>query len=453
MARALSLAGAALLGACFHAPAYAPERSLAVLRALEAPAEPTRSGEDRDAGDRGCSPRSTPARADGALTADEAFALAVANNPDLAVAEAEAAVAAAEVDVARQLDNPSFRLTNFRVADALAGAPQMNLGVRVPIPRPGTVRTRVAAARLAADAAESDAAAARRLLRVLVYQRFAQIAWLRADIDELTRAAALFDERRAQIGARVERAVATRVDLAVADLTHAEALEKLGRLRSELARAEAELARALGPGGPRRFHADAAELQAIARVPSREDLVARAVDARPELRASQARVAEARAGVHLARSAAWPWFNWVQVNYYVGPTATPASFGFGLALDLPLLSWNRGEVRAARARVRQREAEERAAAAHLSGELDEAIVRLQAADARVMEIEQVLLPRVEDAAREAAAALDAGAVDPLTANEIEGRRVAARRQHLAALFERRSAALLLEAAVGAPLGL
>lgn len=443
MARALSLVGAALLGGCFHAPAYSSERSLAVWRALESGPESTP--------DSAAAAAAAKARAGGAMTADEAYALALANNPDLAVVEAEAAVAAAEVDVARQLDNPTLRLTNFRLADAIAGDPRMNLGVRVPIPRPGSVRARVSGAKLAADAAESDAAAARRLLRHVVYQRYAQIAWLRADIDELTRAAALYDERRAQIGARVERAVATQVDLAVAGLTHAEAVEKIGRLRSELARAEAELARAIGPGTPREFHADLDELRAGARVPDRETLVARAAKARPELRAGQARVAEAQAAVHVARSAAWPWFTWAQLNYYVGPDSTPQSFGFGVALELPVLSWNRGEVKAARARVRQREAEERAAAATVAGELEDSLVRLEAADARVAEIEQLLLPRVEEAAREAAAALAAGALDPLTANEIEARRVAARRQHLAALFERRDAMLTLEAAVGAPL--
>ncbi|WP_434428081.1 TolC family protein [Nannocystis pusilla] len=222
-------------------------------------------------------------------------------------------------------------------------------------------------------------------------------------------------------------------------------------MRSELARAESELSRAIGIGGPRRFHADEAELRAGTRAPSRDVIIARAVEARPELRASQARVAEAKAGVHLARSAALPWFSWVQVNYYAGPTSTPASFGFGVALDLPVLSWNRGEIRAARARVRQREAEERAAAVNIVGELEEAFARLEAADTRVVEIEQVLLPRVEEAGRQAAAALAAGALDPLAANEIEARRIAARRQHLAALFERRSAMLTLEAAVGAPL--
>ncbi|WP_434425918.1 TolC family protein [Nannocystis pusilla] len=217
MARSLTLACVILLGACFHAPAYAPERSLAALRALEAAPEASQQAAS-----------APPRRPDGAMTADEAYALAVENNPELAVAEAEAAVAAAEVDVARQLDNPSLRLTDFRLADAIAGAPRMDLGVRIPIPRPGTVRTRVAAARLAADAAENDAATARRLLRLLIYQRFAQVAWLRADIDELSRAAALYEERRAQVAARVDRAVATQIDLAVADLTHAESLEKVG---------------------------------------------------------------------------------------------------------------------------------------------------------------------------------------------------------------------------------
>ena len=442
MARAVApLCAALLLAGCFHAPGYSPQRSVATWREMQA-----------GRGDEGGERRSEARERGAALTAEQAYQLALANNPDLAVAEAEAQVAEAEIGAARQIENPELRLTNFRVDDAVQSRPGLNLGLRAPIPRPGTVRARVQGARAAAEAAQGERDDARRLLRATVFRLYARVALLRADIDEVTRAAALRAERSKQIAARVDRAVATKVELSLAELAHAETSDEAERLRSELARTEAELQRVIGPGAPRQFVVDGAELRAADVALDDEALIDRALRARPELRSGQTRVGEARAAHYLAHSEAWPWFKWAQVSYYIGPNATPAAWGFGLALDVPLFSLNRGEIRAAEARVRQRELEERAGVAAVAGEVSEALARVERATARVQDIEQRLLPRVEDAAREAEAALAAGALDPLAASDVEARRVEARRMLLAAQFERRDAIIALEAAVGGPLG-
>jgi outer membrane protein TolC len=183
----------------------------------------------------------------------------------------------------------------------------------------------------------------------------------------------------------------------------------------------------------------------------RDALTERALRSRPELRTTQTRVGQAEAAVYLERSKAWPWLSWAQVGYAVGSNAATIPVSFGLALDLPIFSWNRGEVRAARALQRQRELEERAGVASVASEVSEALARVERATARITEIETSLLPSVDEAVRQAEAALAAGALDPLTASEVAARRVAARRLHLAAMYERRDAIISLEAAVGGPL--
>ncbi|HEY0137736.1 MAG TPA: TolC family protein, partial [Nannocystis sp.] len=240
---ARSVIAALLLGGCFHAPAYSPQRSVATWREMQSAAPAGATSSRADAGGD-------------ALTADEAYAYALRNNPELAVAEAEAEVIAAEVDAAKQIDNPQLRLTNFGVDDAVRGAPGLNLALRAPIPRPGTVRARAEGARLAAEAAQGQTEAARRLLRAEIDRLYARLAMLRADLEEVTRAASLGDERHKQIRERVERQVGTRVDLALADLARAEALDEASQLRDELATTEAELARVIGPGAPRKYHVD-----------------------------------------------------------------------------------------------------------------------------------------------------------------------------------------------------
>lgn len=438
----IACAALVLLPACFKAPMVSSQRSLATWHAMQA-------ADTRQA------PHDRPAAPGDALTADQAYALALAHNPSLAVAEAEVAVATAEIESAKQLENPTLRLTNFAIDDTVAGRPGLNLGLRAPIPRPGSIQARVAAARSVAQGAQTRSDAARHRLRSDIRRLYAQLAHLNADLDELARATELADQRRQQVRARVDRAVATRVELSLAEVAHAELVDEASRVRGELAGAEASLTQLVAPGTTQRYRVDPGELK-VTDVPLDPDaLTERAVTARPELRETQTRTAEAHAEVYLAKNEAWPWFSWAQVNYNfrTQSTATTATgappIGFGLALDLPLFSWNLRKIRATKAVVRQRELEERAAVALVAGEVAAARARVEQADIRLRDIEKNLLPQVEEAARQAEAALAAGGLDAIEALEIMDRRIAARRVHLEALYQRRDAVLELEAALGA----
>jgi cobalt-zinc-cadmium efflux system outer membrane protein len=436
-----ALVVAAALTGCFHAQPYAPERTVATWRAMQSPQATTAGAAKRE---------SAPPASD-ALTAEQTYALALDHNPDLAVLAARAEVAAAGVRAARQLDNPQLRLTNFNIDEAIIDRPGLNIGLRVPIPRPGTVRARVQGAQAEAGAEESVTDDARRQLRAGVYKRFARLAMLTADLDHVTRAAELQGARRQQVDARVEQAVATRLDAALAGVTHAEARDEAARVRAELERVHAEL-EALAGASPLQFQVDPDELVVRDLALDRDALTEQAMRARPELRAAQSRVGEAQAEAYLARSKAWPWFDWAQVQYRAGPAATAASFGFGVALTLPVFSWNRGEIKATRALVRQRELEERARIAAVAREIDDALARVEQTAARVRELERDLVPQIEAAARETEAALAAGSIDAVKAHEVGARMVGARRALLAAQLAHREAVIDLEAAVGQPLG-
>jgi outer membrane protein TolC len=444
VARPLILLAALLTAGCFKAPMVTAQRSLSTWREMQAVDTRSEPGARPDAPAPGAP-----------LTSDQAYALALRRNPDLAVAEAEVDVAEAEIGATKQLENPTLRLTNFQIDEAVAGRPGMNLGLRAPIPRPGSVQARAAQARLIAEGAESRAEAARRRLRVDIRRHFAQLAFYTADLDELTRAVELADKRVQQLRGRVDQAVATRVDLSLAEVERAELLDEQSRVRGELARAESALTLLVSPGAAHTFVVDRAELDIPDVALDRAALTDKAVGARQELRETQTRTGEAQAEEYLARNEAWPWLAWAQVNYQFRAasstamtTSTPA-FGFGLALDIPLFSLNLRKIKAAKAVVRQRQLEERAAVAQVAAEVAAAMARVAQADARVREIEASLLPQLEAAARHAEAALNAGGLDAIKALEIADRQVAARRVHLEALYERRAAVLGLEAALGA----
>jgi len=433
VARCALIPGLLLLAGCLHVPAYAPQRTVAIWRTMRPASTTVARADTTSAGD--------------ALDAGQTCALALAHNPDLAALAARSVVAAANVRAARSIDGPQLRLTNFNVDDVVDGRAGVNLGVRMPIPRPGAVRAQVAGARFAADDQRTEIADAERRLCTRVHKLFARLALLHADREHVARTTAVRTTDRAQQGDRLTRAVATSLDVALADVALAEAHDEDARIVGEIDRSEAELVSLVGVG-PLRFRVDPGELQVRDLALDRDALVEQALGARPELRAAHARVGQALADNAVARGKAWPWFDWAQVQYHVGPGASAAAFGFGVALTIPVFGWNLGEIKATRAYVRQRELEERARIAAVADEVDEAVARVEQTARRVLELEHGLLPGLEVAAREAEAALAVGALDPAAANVVATRVLAARRVHLVALFDHREAVLDLEAAIG-----
>lgn len=440
MARPLILASLLALGGCFHGHSYAPQRTVSTWREMQRPARPAST----------TSPAAAPATGQ-PLSAEQAYQWALARSPELAAAEARAEVAEAGIQAARQLDNPQLRLTNFNVDDVVASRPGMNIGLRVPIPRPGTVHARVEDARLGAEGQRGLADDARRQLRARVFKLYARMAMLRADLEQHARAGQLRGGQRDELGARAGQSVATHLDVALAEVAHAQALDEAARIEGEMTRVTAELQRILGATEPPVMQADPSELQLRDLDLDRDALTERAMSSRPELRLAQTLVGQAEAKVYLERSEAYPWFDWAQVQYRAAPGSTAASWGFGVAMTLPVLSLNRGAIKASRALVRQRQYEERAQIAAVASEVGEAIERVEQTARRVKALETTLLPQIETATRAAETALAAGALDPVAASTVAARMVEARRTHIAALLAHREAVIDLETAIGGPL--
>jgi len=445
--RALLQGGASLLSlslgsGCYHAAPYSPDVAQAQWLSIGDTSYTAAS-------EAGAADAEAPAPQ--VLTAEQTYEMAIANSEAIAASAARAEVATAEIGAARQLENPQLRLTDLNVEDIRADDTSMDIAVRVPIPRPGSVKTRVEGAKQTAQAQESRTDEERRLLRAQIYKLHARLAKLSADREHTAKATELRAARREQITARVESRVATNLDAALAEVALAEAKRDQSAVDDEIAATERELALLAGVTGPVRFAADASQLTPETGAIDRDALVARAIATRPELHTAHYRVNAAQADVHLAKGEAWPWFEWAQLQYMAAPNSSPAAFGFGVALTLPVFSWNRRKVRANEARVHQRELEQRASIVAVAGEVATAVARVERTAKVAAEIERDLLPAVERARKEAELALDAGALDPIEAGDIEARAVEAQRIHLAAQLDHREALIDLEAAVGGPI--
>ena len=436
MARALTLLGLAGLTGCFHAAPYSPAATQATWRSMQ--------GRD------GSSPTpDTIATPSGpGMTADEAYAMAIERNYAIVERASAAETAAAEVHAEKQLDNPQLRLTGFDVDNVIDRNTAVNIGLRVPIPRPGSVRARVAGAEQVAEGEAQLTEDAKRQLRAEIDRMFAQLAVHRADREHVVQAQALQAAYRDEMAARADQAISTRIDVAMADVRLAEAVQTAEEIDDAILAVEGQLRLLIGANEPVRFATDARTLEVITTPVDRDALVERALEARPELRATHAAKVAAESEVYVARGEAYPWFDWAQLQYRAAQGSPPTAFSLGVAINLPVFSWNRGAIRTARATVRQREREEQAKILEIAAQVTEAAARVERTAKRIDRLEHELLPQLEAAAREIEAAGAAGVLDPSAANDVDRRTIEARRMHLAAVLAHREAVIDLEAAVG-----
>lgn len=437
MARSLiaALVAAALTGGCFRESSPAAARTIAVWREL-----------DRAEAERATQ---TIRDADGPLVdVDRAFALAAAASLDVAIAHAEADVDEAAVLAARQLENPELRLTDVRPGAVGSGRSVADVAVRVPIPRPWSVQANARAAQRTADAARTDVDEALRRLRARVHRLFARLAHLRGDQALVEQIVRLHAKRRAIVKSRVDRAMATLLDLQLVDITHQQRAAEIVRIVDRIAALEGDLRRLCAAGPEIRFRADVAALTRLAPARPRVAATEAALTYRPDVRAAAHRVGGAEAGAHAARGDAVPWFGWAQVGHPAPGAA--GVWGFGVTLEIPLLTWNRGKIKRADALVRLRKLEEQAAIRTVVHDVDEASDRVAATAAYAKHLQDGLLAELDAAVQLAARASDGGALDPLRHVELEIERVEAQRRHLAALLEHREAVIDLEAAIAAP---
>lgn len=437
MARALrvSLVAFALAGGCFRESSPGEARALAVWHELDR-VEASRAR---------AAATGSSSSGEMVLGAEQAFALAAAASLDVAIEGAEADVDAAGVMAARQLENPELRLTNFRPGGLEGGRSNVDIAVRVPIPRPWNLHANARAARLAADASRTEVDEALRRLRARVLKLFARLAQLRGDQALVEQVVKLQAKRRTIVKSRVDRALATLLDLQLVDVSHQQRAAEIARIIDRVAAIEGELRRLCAAGPQVRFQID---VDALSRIEAPRDRIAateQALTRRPDVRAAASRVGGAEAGAYVARGSAWPWFSWAQLGHTL--PGSLGAWGFGVTLEVPLLSWKRGQIKRADAQVRLRRLEEQAAVRDVVHEIDEALERVATTAAYARRIEAGLVAELDAAVQLAARASDGGALDPLRVVEVEIERVEARRRHLAALLEHREAVIDLEAAM------
>lgn len=317
----------------------------------------------------------------GPLSPDEAVRLALENNPQQAVLDANLEEERAESGLALRLENPELRLGDFR-SDRLINplfdgsgyaAPfeDTRFGIRWKPPKLEDFgpRQRRAKARVAQRKAEQSAG--RLGLAANVRALHAQLRNLQQRIALATVGQSLAEKMRETIRARASAGLSTQLDTSLSELEYLDAAADLEELRAKYRLARQEFLAVLGFPAETDFRLappSGAQCQANAAKDLKE-VVAQATERSPKVHAVDARIEEVEAELLGTWLAFAPWFDFVQIAYSAGEVDDPGHARVRLGITLPLFDFQRADAAVLRARRARHQAERRAAELEIGADI------------------------------------------------------------------------------------
>lgn len=384
------------------------------------------------------------------LSLEQALSEAREKSLELRLAEAELAVARADLKAARLRSyNPEAGFSIGPSTNADTTLTSYQVGVSQTLELGGKRGHRTAAAERRVEAADARLARSREVVSGRVRRAFGLALVAQARVSTAIEADSVAALLRSAAEERLSLGAGTQLEVNVASA--AAARERRARFQAEqdLTSALLELGSAVGLPASDPIAPEGEIPQAFAPGRSEDELVRLALERRPDLAAFRAEVAAAESEQRLARSLAWP-------DPTIGVSGGQAEdfrvLEFGFAIPLPL--WNRGQGARAQAgatldRARfaetlaRREAEREVRNAYRA--LASAVAAKQAFDRDVVDRLRENLALAEESFR-------AGKIGLLIYNGVRRDLVEARLDYLDAVAEviERSAALAL--AVGGDIG-
>lgn len=318
------------------------------------------------------------------ITLAEAVRRAAASNAELSALAAEVRAAEATARQAARLTNPDLELS-VENAGAEEAATETTLAVGQLVELGGDRRARVAAATAGHDILRLAYDLRRRDVEAGVREAFASLVAAQRQLaiahENLASADAAFAAIRDRVAAgKVSPIEETRAGVTVA-------MERI-----ELSRAEAELQSARVRLGAT-WGGNASGVVALEEA-SATTATDSTIDASPEVRRAEAVVAQREAEARLERARGVPDLRAsAGVRGYEGGDG-PAAVA-GVAMSLPVFDRNRDAVAAALARVEAARADATAVRTRITRDLDEARIRVAAAQGNVDRFRTEILPAAE----------------------------------------------------------
>ncbi len=382
------------------------------------------------------------------LTMEEAVARALVTSPEVAAVRAALAVTAFQMQGARALPVPEFRLIVNNVAlDPEAAEQRNSVAIRWVPPRPRelALKSRVAMAKREVVDAEIRAAEARVAVAVRQAYRRAAVAEERVTLGEklLALRRAALEVTRRQVANGLKEAV--EIDLAELAVYDAEA--GLAKAQSGAKGERRRLARLLEPSGTTTF-----SLVTETGAPRRDvtTLVERALQGRADVAKAAAMCGQAEASRAVAKNELMPWISMAQLTRRLGSeTGRPGTWGFQVGVELPLFrSAAKAEVGIAGAEAARCRLEERALRVRVRQEVEEAAALWGDGMAELEKLEAVANGPAARALAHTRAALAAGKADRAELLVAEARQLGLRDRWLEKRLELAGLEAQLEIAAG-----
>jgi cobalt-zinc-cadmium efflux system outer membrane protein len=412
------------------------------LRAARIPPEPSSA------------PRPVTDLADpaGALPLRNAWALALAQGPELAIFAWEIRAEEAAVMQAGLPPNPELEveIENFGGSDGFSGFDdsETTIAIGQTILLGGKTRKRVELARLRRDLAGWDYEVARVEALTRVAGDF--VATLAAqERSTLARETEELAQRIfSTIGQRVEAGKVSPVERTKARVELAQARLARQRAERELEAARYRLAANWGSVSPR-FAQAAGDLTDVRKPPAAERLVER-IEHNPDLARWTTEMAARRAAIDLARAEAVP-----DVTLFGGPKLLEGSdetaFMAGMSVPIPLFDRNQGGILDARIRRAQGERLRQAVEVRVRTDLYTACQSLNAAYNEVQTVRDEIEPSARSAFEAAEEAFRRGKIDALDLLDAQRTLFGVRRQYVDVLASYHQTVIDVERLMGAPL--
>jgi outer membrane protein TolC len=382
-----------------------------------------------------------------ALDVRAAVAYGLAHGPLAEERRDVEAIADAQIGAAGQLSNPELHVGESTDDSIVGSTNRWLVALRLHPDLPWAVAGRIAQARAGRDAERAVTAAARRALATRIEQLYLQLAFERATQQVLDEELEILGERRRVIGDQLQRATATRLELAIADQDVAEVTGARSAIDVACAKQLAALAALIGVPAGQTWQPvlDPAALRETRTGLDRDALVSRALAGRPELAEAASRADAADAAGYVERTRRVPWFSSLQVEE---SSRNGSEWAISATIGLPLFSLNSGRIAVADAERRRHLDDRTRLAARTVREVGELVDLVEQTGTRARDLQARI-----DATRldiDALLAQDRSVAvsDPVKLLLLEEHRVRARRAVLEAAYDHRSAWIELQALVG-----
>jgi len=389
------------------------------------------------------------------LTEQEAVRLALARNLSLQAARQGHTAALSKAAAAALRPGPQLRfgISDVDTDSGWSFRRENNVALRYSPPRPGELALKRAEAETEAREVAAAVATSEQTLAAEVRLVHRTILLLNEQISIAEESVRVREQILRAVEAQVEAGLKSALDRSAAELSLAEARTVPDQYRVErriqMRRLEAKLG--ISESGTLELRGEGSPLDPGQPPLERTALLQAAFTRRPELDANQARCERAEIGLRAARRERYPWFSHVQVSrrFKVGD---PSTWGFQVAIDLPVFTWWGLTTRPGNAELEQCRLQRQAAKVSIAAEVDEILLRMEAARNELAYYHEKMQALARRGVEEANAATDAGESDLVEPLLAEVRQLSARQAYCNRLIELRGLEIGLEQAIGQAAG-